>query len=474
MSLFDQIDLDAFKKYSGLSLPRHVAYPMPTWWENDFTTEQTQTMLRGSADDPDGNDLSLYIHVPFCQALCKFCACTKVIQRHDAPGAEERTARYVEALIKEIRLRAKQCNPHRPLRQIHWGGGTPTYFDSKTIADIHHTIEEVFTIAPEAEISIELDPRVTSQEQLESMGALGFNRVSMGVQDFEEQVQKHVRRVQPYEMVRDFVKACRELEFESVNFDLIYGLPYQTVATVRDTIKKTIELSPDRIAFYHYAQIPEKIATQRGMDYTKLPDSVTKLQMFLDAIEIFEAGGYDFIGLDHFARRDEMLSQSQRDGTLQRNFQGMTTGGGLDLIAVGASSISHLLGRGFLQNVREPDEYVQFIEAGKDPVIRGKNFTDDDLIRQALLSDLYCLSYVDPSRFENLFGIDFKEYFAKELESLGELEAAGLLTLGPDGRVDVTFPLGRVLARNVAAVFDAYLHEDAYHKGALKMFSANA
>ncbi len=474
MSLFEQIDLEKFRKYSGLSLPRHVAYPMPTWWEDNFTADQTSAMLNDCADEPNGNDLSLYLHVPFCQALCKFCACTRVIQKHDAKGADERTARYVEAMKKEIRMRAAQCNPNRKLRQIHWGGGTPTYFDSKTIADIHQVIDEVFTIADDAEISIELDPRETSQEQLESMRALGFNRVSMGVQDFEEQVQKHVRRVQPYEMVRDFVKACRELEFDSVNFDLIYGLPYQTVETVHDTVLKTIGLSPDRIAFYHYAQIPEKIATQRGMDYTKLPDSETKLEMFLNAIETFEEGGYEFIGLDHFSRREEMLSESLRDGTIQRNFQGMTTGGGLDMIAVGCSSISHLLGRGFLQNVREPDEYVQYIEAGKDPVIRGKHFTEDDILRQSVLSDLYCLAYVIPSKFEDRYGINFREYFAQEFEALRELEEAGLVTIADDGQLDATFPLGRVLIRNLGAIFDAYLHEDAYHKGALKMFSANA
>jgi len=275
-------------------------------------------------------------------------------------------------------------------------------------------------------------------------------------------------------MVRDFVKACRDLEFDSVNFDLIYGLPYQTEETVHDTVLKTIELSPDRVAFYHYAQIPEKIATQRGMDYTKLPDSMTKLRMFLDAIETFEANGYDFIGLDHFAKHDEMLSEALRNGTLQRNFQGMTTGGGLDLIAVGASSISHLDGIGYLQNRHDVEEYMATMEEDREPVHRGKRFTKDDLIRQAVLSDLYCLSRIEPNKFEKEYDINFSEYFAKELEQLALLESDGLVMISPEGVINITIPLGRVLARNVAAVFDAYLDDDAFHKGALKMFSANA
>ena len=474
MNLYEQVNLETFRKYSGLSLPRHVAYPMPTWWENDMSPVETGAMFLESETAESPNDLSLYLHVPFCNALCKFCACTRIIQKHDQPGAEDRTKRYVEAMKKEIRMRGGKRNEHRQLKQIHWGGGTPTYFDSATIEDIHNTIKESFTIAPDCEISIELDPRETTVEQLQTLRRLGFNRVSMGVQDFNEQVQKHVRRIQPIEMVRDFVKACRDLEFDSVNFDLIYGLPYQTEETVHDTVLKTIELSPDRIAFYHYAQIPEKIATQRGMDYTKLPDSLTKLRMFLDAIETFEANGYDFIGLDHFAKHDEGLSEALRDGTLQRNFQGMTTGGGLDLIAVGASSISHLDGIGYLQNRHDVEEYMVTIEEDREPVHRGKRFTKDDLIRQAVLSDLYCLSRIEPSKFEKEFDINFSEYFAKELEQLAVLESDGLVMIAPDGVIHVTLPLGRVLARNVAAVFDAYLDDDAFHKGALKMFSANA
>jgi len=474
MRLIDQVNIETFTRYSGLSLPRHVAYPMPTWWENEFSPVETEAMFLESETAAEPKDLSLYLHVPFCKALCKFCACTRIIQKHDQPGAEARTKRYVEAMKKEIRMRGGKRNSHRTLRQIHWGGGTPTYFDSATIEEIHDVIRESFTIADDCEISIELDPRETTIEQLQTLRRLGFNRVSMGVQDFDEQVQKHVRRIQPIEMVRDFVKACRDLGFDSVNFDLIYGLPYQTEETVHDTVLKTIELSPDRVAFYHYAQIPEKIATQRGMDYTKLPDSVTKLRMFLDAIETFEANGYDFIGLDHFAKHDEMLSAALREGTLQRNFQGMTTGGGLDLIAVGASSISHLSGIGYLQNRHDVDAYMAVMKEGGEPVHRGKRFTVDDLIRQEVLSDLYCLSRIEPAKFKKKYDIDFAKYFAKELDHLAELESDGLVTIGADDVIHVTAPLGRVLARNVAAVFDGYLDDDAYHAGALKMFSANA
>jgi oxygen-independent coproporphyrinogen-3 oxidase len=270
------------------------------------------------------------------------------------------------------------------------------------------------------------------------------------------------------------VAACRELGFESVNFDLIYGMPYQTPRTIRDTVEKTIELSPDRIAYYHYAQIPEKIATQRGMDYTKLPDSEAKLEMFLIGLELFEAAGYAYIGLDHFARPDEALSRSMVDGTIQRNFQGMTTGGGLCLLGAGVSSISHLLGVGFLQNVKDVDRYVECIERGESPVERGKRFTPDDLVRQTVINQLYCTARIRPETIEARFGIRFADYFARELGIMRELEKDGLVAIDCENVIRVTRPLGRVLMRNVTAVFDAYLDPMAYLRGARTCFSANA
>ncbi len=469
----EKIDLSVFRRYSGLSLPRHVSYPMPNAW-HEMGAGQAEAMLQDTRQEAACNDLSLYIHVPFCERLCRYCACTRVVQRKTAPGATDRTAHYVAALATEIRLSAARMGGKKRVRQIHWGGGTPTYLTIEQIKRLHDAMADAFEILPDAEIAIEIDPRVVTTPVLESLRGMGFARVSLGVQDFDATVQKHVHRVQPFEMVRDTVQACRTLGFESINFDLIYGLPYQTIDTVTDAIERTIELSPDRIAFYHYAQIPEKIATQRGLDYTKLPDSETKLEMFLTGLRKFRSAGYLFIGLDHFAKPDEQLAVAMDKGTLQRNFQGMTTGGGLDLIGLGASSISQLADVGFLQNIHDTDEYIACMRRGESPIRRGQKLTFDDSVRQAVISQLYCTAEVRPGEIEKRFDIVFAEYFAHEMEIMRELEGDGLISVTADGGVLVTLPLGRVLVRNVAGVFDAYLERDAYRVGDRRCFSASA
>jgi oxygen-independent coproporphyrinogen III oxidase len=468
-----EVDRDVFNRYAGLSLPRHVSYPMPTWWEDMSSDDATKMRAASDAHETEC-DLSLYLHIPFCEKLCKFCACNKIIMGTDRTSVREQIERYLAAIEKEIRQLAASIDTTRPLRQIHWGGGSPTYLLPHEMERIQSTIEDVFDIADEAEIAMEIDPRTTTEAKLKTLRQLGFNRLSMGVQDFDHSVQKHVRRVQPFEMVRDLVDTIRTLGFPSVNFDLIYGMPYQTPDTIRQTVEKAISLAPDRVAYYHYAQIPEKIATQRGMDYTRLPDSETKLDMFLIGLNLFEQAGYEFIGLDHFAKSDERLSESLRDGTVQRNFQGMTTGGDLRLYGVGVSSISHLTEVGFLQNVKDVDRYMQLVEEGHSPIDRGKWFTPDDIIRQAVLGELYCLAELDPKRIEDGFDLSFDETFARELGILATFEKDGLITIELDGTIRVTKPLGRVLLRNIAAVFDAYLGSEAYRKGELATFSVNA
>ncbi len=473
MPTITAMNLDVFRRYAGLSLPRHVSYPMPTWWR-DIDAEEAAGMYKdGVAQDP-AYDLALYLHVPFCETLCKFCACNRVIMRKSAQGAADRVGKYLAALRQEIRRLAPVVDSSRPLRQIHWGGGSPTYLSGEQIERVHRTIIEVFNPAPNAEVSMEIDPRGVTRGYLADLRRIGFNRISMGVQDFDKTVQEHVRRIQPWEMVREVVTDCRELGFDSVNFDLIYGMPYQTPETIRDTVDKSISLAPDRIAYYHYAQIPEKIATQRGMDYTRLPGSEMKLEMFLIGLERFRAAGYDFVGLDHFAKPDEALARGLRDGTVQRNFQGMTTGGGLHLHGVGVSSISHLLDVGFMQNVKNPEGYVECIENGRSPVERGKRFTFDDRLRQAVISELYCKAKLRPVDIESRFDIRFVDYFARELAVMKVLEGDGLVTVDNENVIRVTCPLGRVLMRNVAAVFDAYLDPEAYRKGEQSCFSANA
>jgi oxygen-independent coproporphyrinogen-3 oxidase len=319
---------------------------------------------------------------------------------------------------------------------------------------------------------MELDPRVTTASTLARLREFGFNRASLGVQDFDPQVQAHVNRIQPFELVQSMLGQCRELGFRSVNFDLIYGLPFQTLDSVRRTLEQTITLSPDRIAYYQYAQIPDTIAEQRGMDYTKLPDSEAKLAMYLLGQEMLLAAGYLFIGLDHFAREDEPLAVALREGTLQRNFQGMTTGGGLDLVGVGASSIGHLSRIGFVQNQRGVDDYIQAVQQG-GAAFRGKRLSEDDIARQAVIRQVYCEARLNPAEIEAQTGIVFERAFARELGVLEQLERDGLVASTESG-YRLTDPLGRVLMRVVGAVFDAYLAPDAWQVGDRQYFSASA
>ncbi len=473
MSLTAPLDRDVFRRYAGLALPRHVAYPMPTWW-SDCTSDDGAQMLAEARSRDDAPDMSLYLHIPFCESSCRYCACTRVALPKCEPTAAERAARYVQGLIAEIATVARTIGAGpRAVRQIHWGGGTPTYLDHDQLRAIQSALREHFLLRDDAEIAMEVDPRRVDRATLALLHELGFNRISLGIQDFDPQVQEHVGRVQPVELVQQTVHAARDVGFTCINFDLIYGLPMQTLDSVRRTIEQTIAIGPDRVAYYQYAMIPDKIASQRGLDYNLLPDSEDKLDMFLLGLERFEPAGYAFIGLDHFAKQDEPLAKAARDGTLQRNFQGMTTGGGLDLIGLGASSIGHLSQVGFLQNVRGAEDYLRRVEAGELATFRGKRLTDDDRIRQAVLGDLYCKAEVRPAQIEAEFGIDFSDYFARECAIMRELAADGLVEVTDDA-IRVTRPLGRVLMRTVAAVFDAYLEPEAYRAGDRQYFSTNA
>lgn len=475
--------LETFHRYAGISLPRHVAYPMTNWWTS-LSSDQAREMKRASnvgrtADgSPDSAlappDLSLYVHIPFCESLCKFCGCNKVILKKERADAPTRVEQFLAAILKEIDLLAGELDLVRPLRQLHFGGGSPTYLSAEQLTTLHRRIGRYFDIRPDAEQAVEVDPRVTTSEQLAKLRQLGFNRISLGVQDFDAQVQQHVRRVQPIEMVRQTVEESRRLGFHSVNFDIIFGLPYQTVESVARTIEQVIELAPDRIAYYHYAQVPAKIATQRGIDHSKLPSSDAKLQMFLMGKQRFTEAGYQFIGLDHFARPNEALAESLRSGTITRNFQGMTTGRELDLFGVGPSAITHIRRVGFIQNATNSDEYAARILEEGSAVTRGMRLGSDDIIRQTLLEELYGTAEVVPSRLEQRFDIRFAEYFADELSRLRQLEQDGIVVISQDGRITLTDPLGRVLMRNVAAVFDAYLEPDAYIHGASHEYSTNA
>jgi oxygen-independent coproporphyrinogen-3 oxidase len=392
--------------------------------------------------------------------------------RKEAIHANDRVERFLKAIEREIALRGQETQG-RLVRQIHWGGGTPTYLNCAQIERLHTALATHFSIARDAEISIEIDPRVTTFEQLQLLSSLGFNRVSLGVQDFDPKVQKHVNRIQPFETVQRCVDSARQAGFASVNFDLIYGLPFQARETVQKTLDGTIKLSPDRIAFYHYAQIPDVIANQRAIDHTALPNSEVKLDMFLNARIRLADAGYDFIGLDHFAKPDEMLARAQREGTLNRNFQGMTTGAELDLIGMGPSAISVFPGRAYLQNEHDPEPYAAAV-VNDEATNRGMELSAEDALRQWVLLRLYCDGAVDAQTVEGRWGIDYQATFAKELGDLQVLQDDGLVELSANGSFTLTDPLGRVLMRNVAALFDAYLDAKAYRAGQAKTFSCNA
>ena len=471
------LDRETFDRYTGLSLPRHVAYPMPSWW-HDVDSEEAADIRTDCLTREYQRDLSLYLHLPFCEHVCRFCACNKVSLKRKASDADAIVDEYLDAIIAEARGRAEFIDriSHSPrsLRQIHWGGGTPTFLNCDEIVRLHTACLEVFDLAPDAECSIEIDPRSTSEEQLITLRELGFNRISFGVQDFDQKVQEHVNRIQPLTLVREITECAREIGFESVNFDLIYGLPFQSLDSVTSTIEHTLEMLPDRIAFYHYAQIPDRIAMQRGIDHGALPTSDQKLTMLLEATARFMSAGYTFIGLDHFARPEERLAQAYREGSIHRSFQGMTTGGELDLIGIGCSAISVFPRRGYIQNERDPRKYAEIMKRGEDPVIKGLALGVEDGERQSILMDLYCYAGVCPERLLEMSGVDARPYLDAAGHALDRLVRDGLIVITPTGGIQLTNPLGRVLMRNVAAVFDAYLPENAAWSGIPQSFSSSA
>lgn len=456
-----QSQREVYRHYAELALPRHTSYPTVPFWgsfgEDDFRAALERSIARK-------NGISIYVHVPFCERLCYYCTCTKeILPRRDESRVADASARYVDHIERELARVAFSVEPGRTVRQLHLGGGTPTYLSSLQLVDLMAAIRRQFVLSPDAEISVELDPRVTSVEQLGKLQELGFNRVSLGVQDFDARVQEAVNRIQPYEQVGEFTSLCRQCGFQSINFDLIYGLPFQTPASLMDTIQKTITLGPDRIALYRMAVIPELFRLQNVFRPKDLPMADATCDMFLEAIDSFTGAGYRFIGLDHFARPDERLAEARDQGSLRRTFQGMTTGGGLDILGFGPSAIS-MLSDAFAQNAKSFEDWSTAIEDGRLATCRGMNLSAEDLLRQAVLEQLYCEAQIDQRAIEQRFGIQFEKHFNDEMIRLELLRDEGLVEL--DGStIRVTFPLGRILLRVIAAVFDAYLPRDAFQHG---------
>ena len=444
------IDPVLIRRYD-VSGPRYTSYPTADRFVEAFGEAELRQWLARRGLGAAARPLSLYVHLPFCNTLCWYCACNKVVTRDRA-----RSAQYIRYLEKEMALLAPSLQGGSTLQQLHFGGGTPTFLPQEELAALMDALRRHFTLAPGAECSIEIDPRTAPEGTMAFLARQGFNRCSLGVQDFDPAVQKAVHRIQTEEETRRVVGEARAAGFASVNIDLIYGLPKQTLDGFDRTLDRVIALDPDRIALYSYAHLPKVFKPQRRIHDAELPSAESKLQILSLAIGRLTRAGYLYIGMDHFARPDDELATAQAQGRLQRNFQGYSTRGGSDLIGLGVSAIG-AVGPTYYQNRKVLEEYYAELDAGRLPVARGLELTADDLVRRAVIQQLACHFRVSKESIELAHLVDFQDYFAAELEDLRRLAADGLVEL--QGDWIVVTAKGRLLVRIVCAVFDRYLRE---------------
>ncbi|PAF47456.1 oxygen-independent coproporphyrinogen III oxidase [Helicobacter sp. 12S02232-10] len=449
------IDFKKFVKYSK-SGPRYTSYPTAVEFNSSFDNEA----LKASFERNDNIDayskeklpLSLYVHLPFCRSACYFCGCNVIYT-----SKEDKKDRYIIYLQKELEILKKCMNTNREVVQFHFGGGTPTFFDSTQLREVIRLVREAFpNFASNAEISCEIDPRHFNRDQMQVLKLGGFNRLSFGVQDFEPKVQEAVHRIQGIDFVQNSVMLAREFGINSINFDLIYGLPFQTKETFEETLKKVVSLSPDRLAVFNYAHVPWMKKTMRKIDETTLPTPDNKLAILEHTIEFLENRGYKMIGMDHFAKMTDELYLASQKGELRRNFQGYTTRGFSQTIGIGLTSI----GEGkdyYTQNYKDMQSYEKAIDSGILPVERGVRLTNEDIIRKEVIMGLMNNLRLDFKSIEEKFHINFKEHFKSELEALKEYEGTDLISLTDEGIY--TSPTGGMLIRNIAMVFDAYLNK---------------
>lgn len=437
------------------SAPRYTSYPTAVDWEKDpelaFDPTTYGERLEAAATARPDEPISLYTHVPYCAELCLFCGCNVQISR-----SAERRERYLEAVEHELRFIERTGIQRREVKQFHWGGGTPTSLDPDQLARLFESIMGRFRMAEGAEVSIEVDPRVTTTAQIERLASLGFNRISMGVQDFEPDVQSAIKRVQSEEMTRNVIQSARESGMKSVNIDLIYGLPHQTRDGFKRTVETTLDIAPERVALFHYAHVPWMKKHQAAMDTDAMPSAEQKLDLFADSIEAFDAAGYVYLGLDHFALPEDELSVAAADGTLHRNFMGYTTQRGREMVSLGVSSIGEVDGC-YVQNIANEPEYVRDVAERGFATYRGHAMSPEDRMRRDIILELMCNGRVDKRRIEAEHGVDFDATFALELEELETPASDGLVELSSD-LIKLT-PIGQVLMRNVAVPFDRYLRE---------------
>jgi len=442
------VDVQLLRKYS-VAGPRYTSYPSAPLFSEKFPSSGYLDEIRDTNKPGEDAPISVYVHLPFCDTLCYFCGCTMKVT-HDL----SQIAAYNEYLKREIDALAPMISRSRKVVQLHWGGGTPSYLSAAEIGDLGAFLRSRFTYAADIEAGVEIDPRGLTKDRMEAFRASGFNRVSMGVQDFNPEVQKAVNRIQPESITRDAVEWSRELGFQSINIDLIYGLPHQSVESFAETVDRIIALSPDRLAVFNYAHVPWLKPHQKVLDERALPSPETKLEIFRMTLEKLVGAGYENVGMDHFSKPNDELAVARRNGTLYRNFQGYSTKSGCDLYAFGMSAIS-LVGGVYHQNVKSIWDYYGRLDAGEIPTYAGYRMTADDVVRREVIMKIMCDNEVMKADISRKFGIDFDAYFAASLPKLEKFTGDGLLELHPD-RIVIT-PPGRLIVRNIAMCFDPYL-----------------
>ncbi len=435
--------------------PRYTSYPTADRFVEAFTDDAYQQALEHRQIYAKALPLSIYVHIPFCESLCLYCACNKIITTKHSRSVE-----YLRYLSREVDLHVERLGRGQSVSQLHLGGGSPTFFNDDELSLLMAMLKRNFEFLPSGEYSIEIDPRTVDAGRLEHLANLGFNRLSFGVQDFDVNVQLAVNRVQPFEQVRDLVKVAHDLNFESVNVDLIYGLPKQTVTSFAETLQQVTQIRPDRIALYAYAHLPERFKAQRAINAAELPDASAKVAMLSMAISTFISAGYVYIGMDHFALPSDSIAIAKRQGRLHRNFQGYSTQADCDLIGLGVSSIGRV-GASYSQNAKSLDDYYDLLNQGRLPVVRGLALSRDDMVRRAVIMALMCQGELQYESIELTFMVEFKRYFASELEALNTFVEANMLTLDNSG-IQVT-STGWFFIRAIAMVFDKYLQADKNH-----------
>ena len=443
-------DIDLIRRYDKAG-PRYTSYPTAVQFHEGFG--EADYRRQAARSNEAGGPLSLYFHIPFCDTVCFYCACNKIATK-DRSKAEE----YLEALFEEIRMQGELFDDERVVDQLHWGGGTPTFLSHDQMRSLMATTGRHFRLRDDdqGEYSIEIDPREATPETIRVLREIGFNRISLGVQDFDPVVQKAVNRIQSEAETFAVMDAAREHGFHGISVDLIYGLPHQTAETFLKTVDRVIEASPDRLSVFNYAHLPERFKPQRRIREEDLPSAAEKLRILESTARRLEDAGYVFIGMDHFAKPDDPLAKAQRQGTLHRNFQGYSTHAECDMVAMGVSSIG-MVHDCYSQNVKTLEPYYEAIREGRLPIEKGVEFDAEDRLRRAVITELMCHFELDMDAFGDQQGIDFREHFAEELETLTPMEEDGLLTINGN-RIEV-LPAGRLLIRNIAMAFDAYLGE---------------